>query len=186
MPSSLFVYAQKLFQVSLTCSPVNLAKARPDVTLCCNGGRKLLAHRRILAEAHFACLQSTFVIIPLFQVFRSISDTDTLAKCFWSIAILEFVCTMLHVGQLVMRDKYILCCCSDILRGDDVCASMSVSCPSGRLLWVVVSRPWPGRPDCRGGSGQDYERLLCTAFLTGRHSPYLSTCKNLQVCNIIQ
>jgi hypothetical protein len=134
MPSSLFVYAQKLFQVSLTCSPVNLAKARPDVTLCCNGGRKLLAHRRILAEAHFACLQSTFVIIPLFQVFRSISDTDTLAKCFWSIAILEFVCTMLHVGQLVMRDKYILCCCSDILRGDDVCASMSVSCPSGRLL----------------------------------------------------
>lgn len=34
---------------------------------------------------------------------------------------------MLHVGQLVMRDKYILCCCSDILRGDDLCASMSLS-----------------------------------------------------------
>ena len=134
MPSSLFVDPQKLFQVSLTCGPVNLAKARPDVTLCCNGGRKLLAHRRILAEAHFACLQSTFVIIPLFQVFRSISDTDTLAKCFWSIAILEFVCfrcTMLHVGQLVMRDKYILCCCSDILRGDDLCAP---ACPSQSLM----------------------------------------------------
>ncbi|CAL1144003.1 unnamed protein product [Cladocopium goreaui] len=29
------------------------AGARPDVTLCCNGGRKLLAHRRILAEVGY-------------------------------------------------------------------------------------------------------------------------------------
>eukprot|EP00434_Breviolum_minutum_P016317 symbB.v1.2.014378.t1/scaffold956.1/size149065/11 len=29
------------------------AGARPDVTLCCNDGRKLLAHRRILAEVGY-------------------------------------------------------------------------------------------------------------------------------------
>ena len=80
-----------------------------------------------------ACNQRSLSFL-YFRFFDLFPTQTHLPSVSWSIAILEFVCfrcTMLHVCQLVMRDKYILCCCSDILRGDDLCAP---ACPSQSLM----------------------------------------------------
>lgn len=42
-------------------------EARPDVMLCCNDGRKLLAHRRILSEAFAFHLENSFREVNYFE-----------------------------------------------------------------------------------------------------------------------
>ena len=59
------------------------AESRPDVTLSCNGGRKFLAHRRVLSEAGDAAAETVggsilpeTILYPKAAAHKGLSEID--------------------------------------------------------------------------------------------------------------